>query len=136
MEIAILMFFFAIFIGVLFLGGLMWFIFRRARNRQQPPRQFSGNPNHGSGAIHDSFDSDDDSGAIYTDYSTYDNRTFENQTAEAAAQDSAAQSETTEPHAVRHEYVETSYTESSYSSYDSGASSDSGSSDSGGSSND
>src|ERR1051325_6119981 len=41
MEIAVLVFFIAIFGGFLFLIGLIWFIFRRVRNSRSGNRNFS-----------------------------------------------------------------------------------------------
>ncbi len=144
MEIAILIFFIAIFGGVLFLLALIWFVFRRIRNSRSANRNFSGSSNYGSGYVPthcNSRDSDDDSGAIYADNSTVENQNSEEAVVTETAHDSPHQSDnTSSSHESRYASsapAETNYTENSYSSYDSGSSSydsSSSSSDSGSSS--
>ena len=141
MEIAILVFFLAIFGGVLFLLALIWFIFRRVRNAGSPNRKFSGSANYAGGAaVSDEIDSDYETDAVDTNYSTLTNQEPDIQIASATAADSAAQSDNTYSHAdggASAAPVETSYTESRYSSYESSTSYDSSSSsDSGSSSSD
>jgi len=132
MEIAILVFFLAIFGGVLFLLGIIWFFVRRARNKVSARRQFSGGTNYASGAAEaDELDSDFDSDPVYTDFSTFSSQESENRTAEATAGDSAIPADNTYSHASAEASaapVESSYTENSYSSYESSSSYDSGSS--------
>ncbi|HEY0458681.1 MAG TPA: hypothetical protein VGC97_05970 [Pyrinomonadaceae bacterium] len=141
MEIVILVFFIAIFGGVLFLLGLIWFIFRRVRNSRG--RNFSGNPNYTNSTTStptNFIDVDDDTGAMYAGSSLFDNQSSENRVVTETASDSPQPSDNSyshESHSASAAPVETSYTESSYSSYDSGSSSDSSSSsDSGSSSSD
>lgn len=137
MSIAILVFFIAIFGGVLFLLGLIWFVFRRIRNSRSENRNFTGSSNYGSSYVptqSNYISSDDDSGVIYADNSTVENRDSEKEAVTETAQESAQQSDNTYSHESCDAFsapAETSYTESSYSSYDSGSSSyDSGSSSS------
>ncbi len=148
MEIAILVFFLAIFGGVLFLLALVWFIFRRVEGSRSSNRNFAGGASYGehSGTRHDSIDSDDNNdAALFAGSALFANQDSENQNPEnqvhtEIAQDAATQSENTyshESHGSGAAPAEPSY--SSYdsgSSYDSSSSSDSGSSssDSGGSS--
>lgn len=132
MEIAILVFFLAIFGGVLFLLGIIWFFARRARNKVSAHRQFSGGASYASGTAEaDEMDSGIDDDAVFTDFSTFSSQESENQTVEANAGDSAIQADNTYSHASAEASaapVETSYTESSFSSYESSSSYDSGSS--------
>lgn len=143
MEIAILVFFLAIFSGVLFLLALIWFLFRRFRNRRSSNRNFSSTSNYcnsyvSAGNDENYINSDDASAGISTDNSTFEDQTREGSAAEAAAQDTPHPSENVHSHAGHSEYsaapAETSYGDSSSSGSDFGSSSDSGSSDSGSSS--
>jgi hypothetical protein len=144
MEIAILVFFIAIFGGVLFLLGLIWFIFRRVRKSRSNSRNFSGSSNYGSDyhAAHQHFtDSNDNSAAIYAGSSMVANQEPVSAVVTETAHDGPYQSDNTyshESHGASAAPAETSYTESSYSSSDSSSSYDSGSSssDSGSSSSD
>ena len=144
MEIAILVFFIAIGGGVLFLLGLLWFIFRRIRKSRPGRRNFAGGSTNHGGEYHQPqenlTDFDDDSGAIYVGGALSENQESENLSVSETAQDSPQQSGGAERHANRGEFgapAETSYSESSYSSSDSGSSYDSGSgSDSGSSASD
>ena len=142
MEIAILVFFIAIFGGVLFLLGLIWFIFRRIRKSGAASQNFSGGSPNYCGAHHSpprSFtDSGNETGAVYAGSSLFANQEAEN----AAGWETANDNPPPNGNAYSHESrgasaapFETSYTESGYSSYDSGSSSGS-SSDSGSSSSD
>jgi hypothetical protein len=136
MEIAILVFFIAIFGGVLFLLGLIWFIFRRVRKSRSGSRNFSGNSNYGSdyNGAHQNFMDSDDSTAIYAGSSLITNQEpVSAVVVTETAHDSPYQSDNTyshESHGASAAPMETSYTESSYSSSDSSSSSDSGSSSS------
>jgi len=136
MEIAILIFFFAIFGGVLFLLSLVWFIFRRIKKTRVESRNFSGSSNYASGynATHQHFtDSVDDSAAIYAGSSLIANNEPVSAVVTETAHDSPQQSDNSyshESHGASAAPLETGYTESSYSSYDSSSSSDSGSSSS------
>ena len=88
MEIAILVFFLAIFGGVLFLLGLIWFFIFRKRNSRRQNRSFSssGNVNQGSDFSDNDNDNEiaDESSAIYSDNSTYTDSRPENINSEGA----------------------------------------------------
>ena len=138
MEIAILVFFIAIFGGVLFLLALVWFIFRRIRNSRSGNRNFSSSSNYGSdydAAHHRNITNSDDDAAIYAGSSLLANQESEKPIVTETARDSAQQSDNSyshESHGASAAPAETNYTESSYSSssYDSGSSSSSDSSSS------
>jgi len=142
MEIAILVFFLAIFGGVLFLLALIWFVFRRIRNRRPMNRNFaSGDPNYGnqyasSEPDDDYTDSDDTSAAVYTDNTAFENPSDECSASEGTAHDNPHRSEHFHSHSDHAEYSagppDTSYSDNSASS-DAGSSSESGSSSDSGS---
>ena len=135
MIIAILVFFVAIFVGILFLLALMRFFFRRKNNS---PKNFTETPaNYGGEYVPSQtslFDSDHNTAAIYMADSVMDNQNHEHHATHQTAHDSLHQTDNSYSHeshgasAASATPVDTSYTESSFSS------SDSGSSDSGGSS--
>ena len=134
MEIAILVFLTAIFGGVLFLLGLIWFIFRRIRNSGPSSRNVSGGSTN-YGGVHyaphrDLTETGDEAGAIYAESAPVANQAPENAWVTETAQDSAQPSQSAPVHESRGEYSAPGYTESSYSSSDSGSSYDSGSSSS------
>ena len=151
MEIAILVFFLAIFGGVLFLLGLIWYFFIRKRNARRQNRSFSssGSANQDSDSSDDDNETDfaDTSSEIYSDNSVYADSQTENLNSEGAAVERVEAEYSTQSENYHHTNhsdasasAEPSYNESSSSSYDSGSSSDSsssydsGSSDSGSSS--
>jgi hypothetical protein len=139
MEIAILVFFIAIFGGILFLLALAWFIFRRIRRSRAANRNFSSRGSNYAGiddSAHHNLTDDDDSAAIYAGSSLFANQEPEKSGLTETAQDSPNQSGSAyshESHGASAAPIDSSsYTESSYSSYDSGSSGVSwGSSDSG-----
>jgi hypothetical protein len=143
MEIAILVFFIAIFGGVLFLLGLIWFIFRRVRRSRSSGKNFSLPANLPTGyepahrKVTDSGnDSDDNSAAFYAGSSVLANQSsentgqVENPAQTETAYDSPHESDNSYSHESHGAAAEPNYTESSSSSYDSGSGSDSGSSSS------
>ncbi len=134
MEIAILVFFLAIFGGVLFLLALVWFIFRRVRKSRAASRNLSGSSNDGGGAASDNYlESDDDADAIYAGGALLANEDAEDRTVRETVQENLPQSEniySQESSGASAAPAESSYTETSYSSYDSSSSYDSGSSSS------
>lgn len=127
MEIAILVFFIAIFGGLLFLIGLIWFVFRRVKGSRPQNRNFSGNPNfannpghtrHRASALHDS-DAGYMAGSMFANQPA-DQRDWEN--SGATAQDSSTPTDNSyshESHGAAAAPAETS----DYSSFDSGSSS-------------
>lgn len=134
MELVILIFFIAIFGGILFLLGLVWFVFRRIRNSRSANRSFSGSSNYVSNdnPAHRNFT---ESEMIYAANLQFANQNSESAIATETAHDSPPQSDNSyshESHGASAVPAETSSIESNYSSYDS--SSDSSSSDSGSSS--
>ncbi len=139
MEIVILVFFLAIFGGVLFLSALIWFVFSRIRKQRPTNRNFSsgsskfGNDYVSSETDDNYTDADDTSAAVYTDNSTFENQSGQSSASEGTAHDSPQQSENEHSHTIHSESsappADTNYSDSS-SSYDGGSSSDSGSSSS------
>ena len=147
MITVILVFFLAIFGGMLFLSALIWFVFRRVRKPSPPNRHFSSSSSSNYGNDYVSSETDDDytdsfdtSAAGYSDSSTSESRSGESSASQGTAHDSSQSSENVHSHTSHSEYsappADTSYSDSS-SSYDSGSSYDSSSSyDSGSSSSD
>src|SRR5215213_10104548 len=108
MEIVILVFFIAIFGGILFLLGLVWFIFRRIKKSRSSSRNFAGGSTNYAGGHHQphqSFtDSDDDAGAIYAGNSLFANQEPESAPVTETAHDSPFQSGDSSAHESRGEY--------------------------------
>jgi hypothetical protein len=144
MEIAILVFFVAIFGGVLFLLALIYLIFRRVRKSRSSNRNFSSGSTQANNYV--ASNTNDDyinspayvaSTEIYNDNSAIENQTNESSVSHGTAHDSPHHSENVHAHTNHSDYsappADTSYSDSSSTSYDSGSSS---SSDSGSSSSD
>jgi hypothetical protein len=159
MEIAILVFFLAIFGGFIFLAGLIWLVFRRFGKSRPVNRNFSGNPNFNRQSPFAPDDrhhqhhlnSQDNANMTYAagamlenqnpGYQNSENQNWESAGSTATAQDSPYPTDNSYSHESAGMSADLSYTESSSSSYDSGSSAsyDSGSSsssDSGSSSSD
>jgi hypothetical protein len=132
MKIVALIFFLSILIGILFVGGLIWFILRKSKAPRQGKRNFAGGSHyHGDETHHEPVDFDDDSAAFYGGNSLLEHQQSEARFFEESARDSATQND----YSYSHESYDASGAgaEPSYSSYDSGSSyssSDSGSSSS------
>ena len=137
MGIAALIFFIAILTGVLFLGGLIWFMFRRVRGSRSTNRNFAGNPTNHGGAHNQprrSFEDSDDNSAIYAGSALFGGQEAEKASQTETANDAPFQSGGEYAHENRGEWsapAEPGYYDSG-SSYDSGSNSDSGSSSSDG----
>lgn len=141
MITVILVFFLAIFGGILFLSALIWFVFRRVRKPSPPNRHFSSSSNSNYGNDYFSSETDDDytddndiSAAVYTDSSVFESKSDESSASQGTAHDNPHVNEHPHSHPSHSEYsappADTSYSDSS-SSYDSSSSSsDSGSSSS------
>lgn len=140
MEIAILVFFLAIFGGVLFLAVLIWVVSRLIRNRRPTNRNFADSrANYGRDYIssdddNNSTDSADSADVIYNDNSAFGDQSGQSAGPAETVSDSRHLSEHIHSHTSHHEHSappsESIYSESSSSGYDSGASYDSGSSSS------
>jgi hypothetical protein len=146
MEIAILVFFLAIFGGALFLLALILFLVRRFKRLRSKNRNFSGSSSY---ITDDSQIRNDDysaasayvvSNEIYSDNSTVENRTSENYFPRETAHDISDQvGHAHSNHGDTHhaDYSSSSYDSGAVSSYDSNSSYDSSSnSDSGSSASD
>ncbi len=143
MEIAILVFFLAIFGGALFLAALIWFLFRRFRKPRSSNRNFSSGSNDGNIYV-SSVDNDNFTGlnagsaGIYSDNSTFENQRNESSASAETAHDSPQTGGNVHSHTSHSEHsaapADSSYSDSSSSGGDSGSDSGSSSSDGGGSS--
>ncbi len=141
MGIAILVFFLAIFGGILFLLGFIWFFFIRKKNARRQNRSFSSGGSMNQDSDFSGNDFADETSSIYRDNSTYTDSRPENINSESATSAKAGAEYITPSENYQHSNhsdaaasAESNYTESSFSTSDSSSSYDSGSSDSGSSS--